>query len=248
MLNPEQIIYEDNHLMVINKYGGQIAQSDKTGDICMSDEIRDFLRVRDSKPGNIFCGVVHRIDRPVSGAVVFAKTSKALSRLNQMVKDRNNFSKTYWAIVKNAPPKTEDRLEHHLKRVERLNKSFVVDKPTADSKLAVLDYRVIAVSAGGYYLLEVTLHTGRHHQIRCQLAHIGCPIKGDLKYGYPRSNKDGNISLHARRLELDHPVRHDWMTFVAAPPADFVQLFSDKVDVRGSVVCTPREENAQTKN
>lgn len=221
----DQIIYEDNHLLVLNKRGGQITQSDKTGDICMCDEIRDFMRVRDHKPGNIFCGVVHRLDRPVSGAVVFAKTSKALGRLNQMIKERRDFEKRYWAIVKNAPPQKEGHLENYLRRVPRLNKSFVVDGPGADTKLAVLDYRELAVSSGGYHLLEIVLHTGRHHQIRCQLAHIGSPIKGDLKYGYPRSNRDGNISLHSRQIILDHPVRHETMTFVADPPTEFYHLF-----------------------
>lgn len=227
-MEASQIIYEDNHLLVVNKRAGQITQSDRTGDLCMSDEIREFIRQRDNKPGNVFCGVVHRLDRPVSGAVVFAKTSKALSRLNDMIKQRDHFRKTYWAIVKNAPPQREGHLEDYLRRVERLNKSFVVDPPTPDSKLAILDYRDIAISRGGYHLLEISLHTGRHHQIRCQLAHMGCPIKGDLKYGYPRSNKDGNISLHSRCLELDHPVRHEWLTFLAEPPAEFVEMFGKK--------------------
>ncbi len=226
----DQIIYEDNHLLVLNKQGGQITQSDKTGDVCMSDEIRDFLRVRDHKMGNIFCGVVHRLDRPVSGAVVFAKTSKALGRLNVMIQERRDFEKRYWAIVKNAPPQQEGHLEDYIYRVPRLNKSFVADKTNADSKLAILDYRTLAVSDGGYHLLEIVLHTGRHHQIRCQLAHLGCPIKGDLKYGFPRSNNDGNISLHSRQIALDHPVRHEWMTFVADPPAEFHQMFGAYID------------------
>lgn len=227
-MDETQIIYEDNHLLVINKRGGQIVQSDCTGDRCMTDEIRDFIRQRDHKEGNIFCGVVHRLDRPVSGVVVFAKTSKALLRLNAMIKTRSNIQKTYWAIVKQAPPQNEGHLENYLRRVERLNKSFVTESTTPGAKLAILDYKVIGISRGGYRLLSIRLHTGRHHQIRCQLAHIGCPIKGDLKYGYPRSNKDGNISLHARMLELDHPVRHEWMTFKATPPEEFVLLFGKK--------------------
>ena len=191
------ILYEDNHLIAINKRPGQIVQGDKTGDPCMADEIKSCLKQRDGKPGNVFCGVIHRLDRPVSGVVLFAKTSKALSRMNEILKQRD-CRKVYYAVVKNMPPQPEGHLEDYLVRNEKLNKSFVVDGPRPDAKLAVLDYRLLATSTGGYHLLEVELHTGRHHQIRCQLAHIGCPIKGDLKYGYPRSNPDGSISLHSR--------------------------------------------------
>ena len=202
------ILYEDNHLIAINKRPGQIVQGDKTGDPCMADEIKSFLKQRDGKPGNVFCGVIHRLDRPVSGVVLFAKTSKALSRMNEILKQRD-CRKVYYAVVKNMPPQPEGHLEDYLVRNEKLNKSFVVDGPRPDAKLAVLDYRLLATSTGGYHLLEVELHTGRHHQIRCQLAHIGCPIKGDLKYGYPRSNPDGSISLHSRLLSFEHPVRHE---------------------------------------
>lgn len=214
----DQILYEDNHLLALNKRPGQIVQGDKTGDVCMADEIKAFLKERDGKPGNVFCGVIHRLDRPVSGVVVFAKTSKALSRMNELVKSRD-FRKTYLAVVKNAPPTPTGRLEDMLVRNEKLNKSFVTtDTSRPDAKPASLDYRLVAVSKGGYHLLEVELHTGRHHQIRCQLAHIGCPVKGDLKYGAPRSNPDGSICLHAYRLSFEHPVRHETVSIEAPMP------------------------------
>ena len=214
----DQILYEDNHLLALNKRAGQIVQGDKTGDVCMADEIKTFLKERDGKPGNVFCGVVHRLDRPVSGVVVFAKTSKALSRMNELVKSRD-FRKTYLAVVKNAPPAPAGHLEDLLVRNEKLNKSFVTsDASRPDAKRASLDYRLLAVSKGGYHLLEVELHTGRHHQIRCQLAHIGCPVKGDLKYGASRSNPDGSISLHSYRLSFEHPVRHETVTIEAPMP------------------------------
>lgn len=210
----DQILYEDNHLIALNKLPGQIVQGDKTGDVCLADEVKAFLKVRDNKPGNVFCGVIHRIDRPVSGVVLFAKTSKALSRMNEMVKERS-FQKRYHAIVKNRPENLSGHLEDWLLRNERLNKAFVVKSGTKDAKLASLDYRLIGVSKGGYHLLEVDLHTGRHHQIRCQLANMGCPIKGDLKYGAPRSNPDGSISLHAYSIVFEHPVRHEEINIVA---------------------------------
>lgn len=214
----DQILYEDNHLIVLNKRPGQIVQGDKTGDVCMADEIKAFLKARDGKPGNVFCGVVHRLDRPVSGVVIFAKTSKALSRMNELVKQRE-FQKIYRAVVKNMPPRTYDTLEDYLIRNEKANKSFVTkDTAAPEAKLARLDYRLLATSSGGYHLLEVTLHTGRHHQIRCQLAHMGCPIKGDLKYGAPRSNADGSISLHAYQVSFLHPVRHEQVTIQAPEP------------------------------
>lgn len=214
----DQILYEDNHLLALNKRPGQIVQGDKTGDVCMADEIKAFLKERDGKPGNVFCGVIHRLDRPVSGVVVFAKTSKALCRMNELVKSRD-FRKTYLAVVKNAPPTPSGRLEDMLVRNEKLNKSFVTtDTSRPDAKPASLDYRLVAVSKGGYHLLEVELHTGRHHQIRCQLAHIGCPVKGDLKYGAPRSNPDGSICLHAYRLSFEHPVRHETVSIEAPMP------------------------------
>lgn len=209
-----QILYEDNHLLALNKLPGQIVQGDKTGDVCLADEVKLFLKQRDAKPGHVFCGVIHRIDRPVSGVVLFAKTSKALTRMNEMVKQRA-FQKTYLAVTKNRPPQEEGRLEDWLVRNERLNKVFVVKEGTPDAKLASLDYRVRGVSQGGYCLIEVDLHTGRHHQIRCQLANMGCPIKGDLKYGAPRSNPDGSISLHAYKIVFEHPVRHERVEIVA---------------------------------
>lgn len=210
----DQILYEDNHLIALNKLPGQIVQGDKTGDVCLADEVKAFLKVRDNKPGNVFCGVIHRIDRPVSGVVLFAKTSKALSRMNEMVKERA-FQKRYHAIVKNRPENLSGHLEDWMQRNERLNKAFVVKPGTKDAKLASLDYRLIGISKGGYCLLEVDLHTGRHHQIRCQLANMGCPIKGDLKYGAPRSNPDGSISLHAFSVTFEHPVRHEEITIEA---------------------------------
>lgn len=227
MIDPSQILFEDNHLIVINKRPGQITQSDKTGDLCMADEIRDFIRVRDDKPGNVFCGVVHRLDRPVSGVVIFAKTSKATTRLNNMIRTRE-VQKTYWAITKGVPPQPQGHLENWLLRNEKQNKSYVVAEGTPNAKLASLDYRLLATSEGGYSLIEVDLHTGRHHQIRCQLANIGCVIKGDLKYGAPRSNPDASISLHARRIRLIHPVRKEPVDLVAPLPDDPLwQAFKD---------------------
>lgn len=207
-MTTDQIIYEDNHLLLVNKRAGELVQGDKSGDSCLVDEIKSFIKERDNKPGNVFCGLVHRLDRPVSGVVIFAKTSKVLSRMNALVKERA-IEKTYWAVSKNCPEPMEGTLRNWLSRNEKMNKSFVVADGTKDNaKEAVLDYKVIGRSQGGYYLIEVNLHTGRHHQIRCQLANIGCPIKGDLKYGAPRSNPDGSISLHARRVSFEHPVSH----------------------------------------
>ena len=214
----DQIIYEDNHLLAVNKLPGQLVQGDKSGDTCLAEEIKAYLKERDNKPGNVFCGVVHRLDRPVSGVVIFAKTGKALSRMNELVKSRD-FKKTYLAVVKSMPPQQQGHLEDYLLRNSQLNKSFVTDNPNAkDAKLAVLDYRVLETSAGGYHLLEIQLHTGRHHQIRCQLAHLGCPIKGDLKYGYERSNPDGSISLHSYSIQFEHPVRHETVLITAPIP------------------------------
>ena len=212
------ILFEDNHLLIYNKKPSQIVQGDKTGDRPLSDLLKDFIKERDSKPGNVFLGVVHRIDRPVSGAVVFAKTSKALSRLNEMLKS-GEIHKTYWAIVKNQPPKPEDHLTQYLTRNEEKNKSFVHENPVAGSQKAELIYRVIGQS-DIYHLLEVNLLTGRHHQIRAQLAALGCPVKGDLKYGYPRSNPGGSIHLHARMIEFTHPVKKELIRVTANPPED----------------------------
>ena len=212
------ILFEDNHLLIYNKKPSQIVQGDKTGDRPLSDLLKDFIKDRDSKPGNVFLGVVHRIDRPVSGAVVFAKTSKALSRLNEMLKS-GEIHKTYWAIVKNMPPEISGHLIHFLKRNEEKNKSFAYNKIVPGSKKAELNYVLIGQS-DQYKLLEVELITGRHHQIRSQLAKIGCPIKGDLKYGFDRSNPDGSIHLHSRKIELMHPVKKEMITVIAPPPDD----------------------------
>ena len=200
----DRILYEDNHLIVVNKLPSEIVQGDKTGDVCLLDDVKQYIKEKYDKPGNVFAGLVHRIDRPVSGAVVFAKTSKALSRMTVKVKDRD-FRKTYLALVKNHPPKQADVLEDYLVKNEKQNKSYVVPEGTKEAKLARLSYRVIGKSES-FYLLEIELFTGRHHQIRCQLSHIGCPIRGDLKYGYPRSNPDASISLHAYRIAFEHPV------------------------------------------
>ncbi|MCQ2294391.1 MAG: RluA family pseudouridine synthase [Bacteroidales bacterium] len=219
-MNPiaNQIIYEDNHLIALNKLPGQIVQGDKTGDTPLVELVKSFIKERDAKPGNVFCGVIHRLDRPVSGVVIFAKTSKALTRMNELVQSRD-FHKTYLAVVKQQPPSPQGHLEDYLLRNEKLNKSFVTrDTSQPGAKLAKLDYRLLAASRGGYHLLEVELHTGRHHQIRCQLAHMGCPIKGDLKYGAARSNPDASISLHAYRLAFEHPVRHEQVTILAPHP------------------------------
>lgn len=214
----DQILYEDNHLIAINKLAGQIVQGDKTGDVPLVDLLKEFIKERDHKPGNVFCGTIHRLDRPVSGVVAFAKTSKALSRMNELVKGRD-FHKTYHAVVKDMPPQMQGHLEDYLVRNEKLNKSFVTRNGSQPgAKLASLDYHLLATSSGGYHLLEIELHTGRHHQIRCQLAHMGCPIKGDLKYGAPRSNPDASISLHSYKLTFEHPVKHESVTIIAPDP------------------------------
>ncbi|MBQ8867449.1 MAG: RluA family pseudouridine synthase [Bacteroidaceae bacterium] len=198
------VIYEDNHIIVVNKSASEIVQGDKTGDVPLSDMVKAYLKEKYQKPGNVFVGVTHRLDRPVSGLVVFAKTSKALSRLNEMFRV-GDVQKTYWAIVKNEPKQPEGELVHWLVRNEKQNKSYAHEREVKDAKKAVLRYRMIGRS-DNYSLLEVELMTGRHHQIRCQLAKMGCPIKGDLKYGSPRSNPDGSICLHARRISFVHPV------------------------------------------
>ncbi len=215
-----QIIYEDNHLIVINKRVGDISQKDQTGDVSLNEVVKEYIKEKYNKPGAVYLGVVHRLDRPTSGIIVFAKTSKALSRLNDSFKNRET-QKTYWAVVKNQPPKAEDRLTHFLTRNSKNNTSKAYLKEVVDSKKAVLDYRIIK-KLDNYYALEIDLHTGRHHQIRAQLAAIGCPIKGDLKYGFPRSNSDGGIHLHARRLTIVHPVLKEKMTFTAEVPNDVV--------------------------
>ncbi|MBQ6191255.1 MAG: RNA pseudouridine synthase [Bacteroidaceae bacterium] len=214
------IIYEDNHLIAVAKKAGDIVQGDKTGDVPLSDIVKAYLKDKYQKPGNVYLGVVHRLDRPVSGVVLFAKTSKALPRLNKMFAEHEAVRKTYLAIVANKPPQQQEgTLVHWLTRNEKQNTARAYDREVPGSKRAVLDYRVVAQS-DRYFLLEITLHTGRHHQIRCQLAKIGCPIKGDLKYGAPRSNPDGSISLHAWRLELEHPVSHLPLTIEAPVPEE----------------------------
>ena len=212
------VLYEDNHLVVVNKAPGEIVQGDKTGDKPLSEEVKEYLKVKYNKPGNVFCGVTHRLDRPTSGIVVFAKTSKALSRLNAMFKN-NEIDKTYWAVVKKLPEKTEATLTHYLIKNERTNKSTAYDVEKPNTKKSVLHYKVIGQSQN-YNLLEVDLETGRHHQIRCQLSKIGSPIKGDLKYGAERSNPDGSISLHARKIAFVHPVSKEKIEVVAPTPDD----------------------------
>ena len=213
-----KLVYEDNHLIIVFKESGEIVQGDKTGDEPLSEAVKRYIKEKYQKPGNVFIGVVHRLDRPVSGLVVFAKTSKALSRLNMMFRN-GDVHKTYWAIVKDAPMHEEGTLENWIVRNEQQNKSYAYDHEVPNSKKAVLKYHVINRSEH-YCLLEVNLLTGRHHQIRCQLAHIGCPIKGDLKYGFPRSNPDGGISLLARRVEFVHPVSKETISAVSPLPAD----------------------------
>ena len=212
------ILFEDNHLIIFNKQPSQIVQGDKTGDTPLSDLLKAFIKERDTKPGNVFLGVVHRIDRPVSGVVIFAKTSKALTRLNEMIKE-GQIHKTYWAVVKNQPPESQGHLVHYLKKNEEKNKSFATDKEVKGSRKAELTYQMIGRSQN-YFLLEVNLLTGRHHQIRSQLSKIGCPIKGDLKYGFDRSNADGSIHLHARSIEFIHPVSKAAIHVIADPPED----------------------------
>lgn len=211
-----KVVYEDNHIIVVNKTSSEIVQGDKTGDTPLSDIVKQYLKEKYNKPGNVFIGVTHRLDRPVSGLVVFAKTSKALSRLNEMFKN-SAVRKTYWAIVKNRPEKDEGELVHFLVRNEKQNKSYAYDREVPHSKKAILHYRVIGQSEN-YYLLEIDLKTGRHHQIRCQLAKMGCPIKGDLKYGFPRSNPDGSICLHARKVCFVHPVSKENIELEAPIP------------------------------
>lgn len=211
-----EVIYEDNHLIAVNKSCGEIVQGDKTGDQPLSESLKIWLKEKYNKPGNVFVGVTHRLDRPVSGIVLFAKTSKALARLNDMFRT-GAIKKTYWAIVKRCPSKPEGELTHWLVRNEKQNKSYAYDTEQPNSKKAILHYKLIARSEN-YFLLEIDLKTGRHHQIRCQLAKMGCPIKGDLKYGFPRSNPDGSISLHARRIRFIHPVSKELIDVEAPLP------------------------------
>ena len=211
-----QVIYEDNHLIAINKRPGDIVQGDKTGDAPLSEVVKEYLREKYNKPGNVYLGVAHRLDRPTSGIVVFAKTSKALPRLNKLFAEKDA-KKTYWAVVKNAPENPSATLTHWLKRNTKQNKSYAHKHEVTDSKKAILDYKMLK-KLDNYFLLEIDLKTGRHHQIRAQLNALGCPIKGDLKYGFDRSNKDGSIHLHARNLSFIHPVKKEMLKLVAPPP------------------------------
>ncbi len=211
-------VYEDNHIIIVSKESGEIVQGDKTGDTPLSETVKAYIKEKYAKPGNVFLGVVHRLDRPVSGLVVFARTSKALPRLNEMFRN-GDMHKTYWAITKNNPPAESGRLDNWLVRNEKQNKSYAYDHEVPNSKKAILEYRVIG-RTDNYCLLEVNLLTGRHHQIRCQLAAIGCPIKGDLKYGAKRSNPDGSISLLSRHVEFIHPVSKERITVDAPLPDD----------------------------
>lgn len=217
-IHEEQIVYEDNHIIVINKLPSEIVQGDKTGDLPLSEKLKNYIKERDLKPGNVFMGVIHRIDRPVSGLVIFAKTSKALSRFNELIRDKG-LNKTYWAVVKNKPPKQEDHLIHYLLKNEKANKSKAFDKPVKDGLKSELAYKFLK-SSDNYHLLEIKLFTGRHHQIRCQLSAIGCPIKGDVKYGFDRTNKDASIHLHAYSLNFIHPIKQEEITIKAAPLMD----------------------------
>lgn len=210
------VLYEDNHIIIVNKSSSEIVQADNTGDVPLSEIVKAYIKEKYHKPGNVFLGVVHRLDRPVSGVVVFARTSKALSRLNEMFRTKE-VHKTYWALVKDCPKPAKGCCVDWLVRNERRNKSYVCSPGTAGAKEAILDYEYIG-RTDNYALLEVHLKTGRHHQIRCQLAHLGCPIKGDLKYGAPRSNPDGSICLHARRVQFVHPVSKQEITVEAPVP------------------------------
>lgn len=216
--NNLQVLHEDNHLIIVNKRAGDIVQGDKTGDKPLLDIVKEYIKEKYDKPGNVFIGTVHRLDRPTSGIVIFARTSKALERINKMLREKS-VKKTYWAVVKNPPKKEKDTLIHWLRKNPRNNKSTAFNRETNESKKAILHYQTIK-KLDNYTLLEVDLETGRHHQIRCQLANIGSSIKGDLKYGAGRSNKNGSIHLHARKIEFVHPVNKELISVVAPPPHD----------------------------
>lgn len=218
MFNPDDILYEDNHLLIVNKHCGDLVQPDPSGESALEDQIKAFIKERDAKPGAVFLGVVHRIDRPVSGAVIFAKTSKALVRLNEMIRE-GRIHKTYWALAEQTPDPRSGELTHYILRDGRTNRSRAYDTPKAESKQARLRYETLGISAH-YTLLGVELLTGRHHQIRAQLSAIGCPIRGDLKYGAKRSILGGGISLHSRCVEFEHPVSHEPVCVKAPVPAD----------------------------
>jgi len=212
------ILYEDNHLIIINKSCGEIVQSDPSGDVSLEQTVKDYLKEKYDKTGDVFLGVVHRLDRPVSGITLFARTSKAQLRLNSMFREKS-IRKTYWAIVKDLPPDKTGTLTHYIVRNRKTKRSYAHKTESPDSKKAILHYQHIA-SSDRYHLLEIDLETGRHHQIRCQLAAIGCPVRGDLKYGYPRSNPNGGISLHARRIRFQHPVKDEELDLIAPVPDD----------------------------
>ena len=214
-----EVLYEDSHIIAVNKTCNEIVQGDKTGDTPLSEIVKDYIKVKYNKPGAVFLGVPHRLDRPTSGVVLFARTSKALTRLNEMFKSHEQIKKTYWAIVQGCPKVPEARLENYLTRNETLNKSFIAKPNAKEAKLAILTYKTL-VRGEHYSLLEINLETGRHHQIRCQLAAIGCPVKGDLKYGAKRSNPDGGISLHARQIAFIHPVKKEPICITAPVPND----------------------------
>ena len=216
-----QVLYEDNHIIIVNKAASEIVQGDKTGDIQLSEMVKAYIKEKYNKPGAVYLGVTHRLDRPVSGVVIFARTSKALERLNSMFREGGRITKTYWAIVKNRPIEQEAVLVHYLLRNEQKNKSYAYLSECNNAKRSVLNYRVLG-SMKNYHLLEVSLQTGRHHQIRCQLSKIGSPIKGDLKYGAERSNPDGSICLHARRIQFEHPVSKQMIDVTAPVPEDIL--------------------------
>lgn len=218
----KRILYEDNHLFVINKNSGELVQGDKTGDVPLIENIKQFIKVRDKKPGNVYLGLIHRLDRPTSGVLIFAKTSKALSRMNEMFKTRD-VEKLYWAIVEGKVERKFERLEHYLRKNQKKNLVTVFTQPTKDAKKAILEYKVLG-ELDNYTLLEIDLYTGRSHQIRSQLSFIGNPIKGDLKYGSKRSNRDGSISLHARKISFIHPVSKETIEIIAQPPKDKIWL------------------------
>ncbi len=215
-MRADQVLYEDNHLIAINKEAGDLVQGDKTGDRTLADDVKEYLKEKYHKPGNVYLGIPHRLDRPTTGIVIYAKTDKALSRLSDMFKT-SAVHKIYWAIVDKAPERKEGELIHYIVRNSENNKSVALTKEVKGSKIAKLSYRIIA-SSDKYYLLEIVLHTGRHHQIRAQLAALGIHIKGDLKYGAARSNPDGGISLHARKVSFVHPVKKEEITIIAPPP------------------------------
>lgn len=221
-----EVLFEDNHLIVVNKLPGQLVQGDKTGDAPLGDLVKEYIKVKYEKPGEVFLGVVHRIDRPVSGIVIFARTSKALARMNELFREKK-IQKTYWAVVKNKPPSDQGSLIHYLIKDEARNKSKAYDKEIKNSQRSWLDYKVLGKS-DNYFLLEINPHTGRHHQIRVQLSTMGCPIKGDIKYGFDRTNEDGSIHLHARSIQFIHPVKGEEIRLTASVPDEVIWNFFEK--------------------